>query len=112
MAAVARFSTCLSVGLLLASFATASPVGRRDSLTELFWPNGTIMVLDKATNQYVAQGSASDGSGEAFSAMAIIWIVYAFAVGVPLALGSIRLWRFNSGIGIGVFVTMCCQSLP
>ena len=110
MAAVA--STCLSVGLMLASFTTASPVGRRDSLREVEYPNGTILVLDTTTKMYIPQGSASDGSGDAFSAMAIIWIVYALVVGVPLALGSTRLWRFNSGAGIGVFITMCCQSPP
>ncbi|KAL6305153.1 hypothetical protein BKA93DRAFT_817104 [Sparassis latifolia] len=69
--------------------------------------NGTTSVIDPNSGSIIAQGSPSDGSGHDFSAPAIIWIVYSFAVGVPLAFVGLRLLRFTSGTGLGVLLTVC-----
>ena len=37
-----------------------------------------------------------------------IWLAFVFIVGVPLALAGVRLWRFTTGMGIGLAVTICC----
>ena len=37
---------------------------------------------------------------------------FAFAVGAPLALAGIRLWRVTTGMGVGLAVALCGTSLP
>lgn len=78
--------------------------------------NGTIKVIDPSSGQSFAQGSASDGSGNDFSATAIIWIVYCFVIGVPLAFAGIRFPRVTTGIAIGITTSACREyreiSLP
>ncbi|KAI0795136.1 hypothetical protein C8Q75DRAFT_863749 [Abortiporus biennis] len=68
--------------------------------------NGTITVLDPVTSAETTQGPASDGSGYGFDAPALIWLVFSFAVGVPLAFAGIRLWRATTGAAIGLAVTV------
>ncbi|KAI0629431.1 hypothetical protein C8Q77DRAFT_1065136 [Trametes polyzona] len=59
-------------------------------------------VINPATNQIIPQGSATDGGGVNFSVPALIWLAFVFAVGSPLALAGIRLWRATTGAGIGL----------
>ncbi|OSC97298.1 hypothetical protein PYCCODRAFT_1377379 [Trametes coccinea BRFM310] len=66
---------------------------------------GNTTVIDPSTNQEIQQGSATDGGGIDFSVPAIIWLAFVFAVGVPLALAGIRLWRATTGAGIGLALT-------
>lgn len=70
-----------------------------------------VTVLNPDTRQGIPQGIATDGAGVSFSPPAIIWLVFAFVVGVPLALAGIRLWRFTTGMGVGLAVTVCCGFL-
>ncbi|KAH9919062.1 hypothetical protein B0H21DRAFT_232552 [Amylocystis lapponica] len=118
MAASARLlATWLSLMSALVTLTYASPLFsvpsapwqslKRGEPVEEKYPNGTIAFLNPSNGQPVAQGLASDGSGVDFSATAIIWIVYSFIVGVPLAFAGTRLWRFNSGAGLGIFATVC-----
>ena len=74
--------------------------------------DGNITVLNPDTQQTIAQGSGSDGSGSDFSLPAILWLAFAFAVGAPLALAGIRLWRVTTGMGVGLAVALCGTSLP
>ncbi|KAF9268478.1 hypothetical protein L218DRAFT_512414 [Marasmius fiardii PR-910] len=64
--------------------------------------NGRTVVVDTSTNQNIPQGPATDGSGENFSAPAVIWIGYCGVLGLPLALAGIKGWRLTTGTGIGV----------
>ncbi|KAI0827994.1 hypothetical protein BC628DRAFT_1317116 [Trametes gibbosa] len=64
-------------------------------------------VINPETNQVIAQGSATDGGGVDFSVPAIIWLAFAFAVGAPLALIGIRLWRVTTGAGVGLAAAVC-----
>lgn len=100
----------LTSWLLLASTTAASPTGppwmsnylskRRDDVMQL--DNGTMVVIDPETSQPLAQDVASDGSGTDFDAPAIIWLAWSFAVGVPLALAGIKLWRLTTGASLGI----------
>lgn len=78
---------------------------KRHEITTL--DNGTQVVLDPETSLPIAQGSASDGSGVDFSPPAIIWLAWSFAVGVPLALAGIRLWRATTGASLGIACAVC-----
>ncbi|OBZ69550.1 hypothetical protein A0H81_10284 [Grifola frondosa] len=69
--------------------------------------DGNTTVLNPTTLQPIPQGSASDGSGTDFSAEAIIWLAFCFAVGVPLAFVGIKLWRATTGAGVGLAMTVC-----
>jgi len=110
MAAQARllpfiFSTWLASNLVVT--ASASPVYSlypRNDLVKA--PNGTWFVLD-SENQFVNQGAATDGGGQGFSPPAIIWLVFSLAIGIPLSLAGIRLWRFTTGASIGIAATVC-----
>ncbi|ESK97232.1 hypothetical protein Moror_17888 [Moniliophthora roreri MCA 2997] len=64
--------------------------------------DGSTFVIDKATNQVIPQGPATDGSGKDFDTPALIWIIYCIALGLPLALAGIRGWRLTTGVGISV----------
>ncbi|KAH9834129.1 uncharacterized protein C8Q71DRAFT_797933 [Rhodofomes roseus] len=67
--------------------------------------NGTVTVYKG--NVTIAQGSATDGGGSGFDTPAVLWIVYCFLLGVPLAFGGVRLPRMTTGIGIGLTITVC-----
>ena len=67
-----------------------------------------VSVINPATDQTIPQGPGTDGGGTDFSLPAIIWLAFVFIVGVPLALAGVRLWRFTTGMGIGLAVTICC----
>ncbi|PCH36610.1 hypothetical protein WOLCODRAFT_92076 [Wolfiporia cocos MD-104 SS10] len=69
--------------------------------------NGTVSVVDPSDDQTIAQGSASDGSGTGLTGTAIVWIVYCFVVGVPLAFGGIKFPRVTAGVGVGIAATVC-----
>ncbi len=71
---------------------------------------GNTTVLNPATNQAIPQGPGTDGAGAGFSPPAIIWLVFVFVVGVPLALAVVRLWRFTTGMAVGLAVTVCGAS--
>ncbi|PSR72704.1 hypothetical protein PHLCEN_2v11399 [Hermanssonia centrifuga] len=64
-------------------------------------------ITDSATQQPIAQGDATDGSGAGFDVSALIWLASSFAVGVPLMLAGIRLWRITTGAGLGLAITVC-----
>lgn len=64
----------------------------------------TVYSLD--TGNVVPQGLASDGSGHGFSPNAVVWIVFAFMVGVPLLTLGIRGWRFTVGAAVGLAVAL------
>lgn len=63
-------------------------------------------VLDPATNQAIPQGSGTDGGGTGFSLPAILWLIFVFVIGVPLALAGVRLWRFTTGMAVGLALTV------
>ncbi|THU89777.1 hypothetical protein K435DRAFT_802493 [Dendrothele bispora CBS 962.96] len=70
-------------------------------------PNGTYIVSDPATQQIIAQGPATDGSGSNFSAPALIWIGYTLAFGLPLTIAGIRGWRFTLGASLALTAAVC-----
>ena len=110
----------LASWLFLASTTTATPIGppwishqlakRHDNVVTL--DNGTMVVVDPETSQPLAQELASDGSGHDFDAAAIIWLAWSFAVGVPLALGGIKLWRLTTGASLGIAAAVLGMSVP
>jgi hypothetical protein len=46
--------------------------------------------------------SFTDGGGTGFNPPAILWIVFASLLGLPLAFAGVRGWRLTSGIGLGL----------
>lgn len=109
MAAPNRPSFALSTWLIfsLITAAAASPIHSLNSRGELVRAaNGTYAVFD-SFGQVVGQGSSSDGSGHDFSPPAIIWLVFSFVVGIPLAIGGLRLWRLTTGASIGIAGAVC-----
>ncbi|KAI0079847.1 hypothetical protein K474DRAFT_1591300 [Panus rudis PR-1116 ss-1] len=69
--------------------------------------DGTQSVIDPETLQPVDQGLATDGSGTDFDVAAIIWLAWSLAVGIPLALAGIRLWRLTTGVSLGIAFSVC-----
>ncbi|KAL4071270.1 hypothetical protein V8B97DRAFT_1871158 [Scleroderma yunnanense] len=67
--------------------------------------NGTVTVYSPITGQEIPQGLASDGGGSGFSACAIAWIAFSFAVGAPLLFLGVRGGRFTIGTTIGLAAT-------
>ena len=65
-------------------------------------------VLNPSTNQVISQGPGTDGGGS--GPPAIVWLVFVFVVGIPLALAGIRLWRFTTGMAVGLGLTVCGAS--
>ncbi|KZT05392.1 uncharacterized protein LAESUDRAFT_813506 [Laetiporus sulphureus 93-53] len=119
MAAAARFPPALAwLSFALITFTRGFPLTSPPPLAtaalQARWDpeistvsNGTIIVTNPDTGNVTAQGLASDGSGHDFNASAIIWIVYCFVIGVPLALLGIKIPRMTIGIGIGITATAC-----
>lgn len=83
---------------------------RSDPLVTL--DNGTQVIMDPQTSLAVPQGSASDGAGIDFSPPAIIWLAWSLAVGVPLALAGVRLWRVTTGASLGLACAVCGELIP
>ncbi|KAG6877661.1 hypothetical protein C0993_005286 [Termitomyces sp. T159_Od127] len=68
---------------------------------------GIPQVFDSTTHQSVPQGPATDGGGTGFDLAAIIWLAFSFAVGPPMAIAGIRMWRITTGVGIGLAAAVC-----
>lgn len=68
---------------------------------------GSIIVFNSQTQQPIPQGSASDGGGSAFNPPAVLWVVAAFSLGVPLSLAGFRGWKFTLGTAIGLSAAVC-----
>ncbi|CAL1711492.1 unnamed protein product [Somion occarium] len=116
MAALARLQLLvLTSCLLLVTTTSASPIGqpwlpshlsaRSDPVITA--ENGTMYAIDPSTMEPVPQGSASDGSGVDLNASALIWLVWSFVVGVPLALTGIRFWRLTTAASLGIACVVC-----
>lgn len=107
-------STALSICLLgLVSSARASPVllSKRTEPVITYDDSGHIVnITDPTTMQQIAQGSATDGAGVEFSVPAIVWLAWAFAVGVPLMLVGFRLGRLTTGAAIGCGAVLASAS--
>ena len=73
---------------------------------------GVPQIFDSSTEQIIPQGPATDGSGTNFSLPAVIWIVFCFAIGIPMAVAGIRGWRLTTGVGIGLPAAACCMPPP
>jgi len=69
--------------------------------------SGVIEVFNPDTLAVIPQGDASDGAGTVGSPAFIIWVVFCFLVGVPMALGGVRGWRFTIGISLGCGAAGC-----
>ena len=65
-------------------------------------------VINPSTDQVIAQGPGTDGGGS--GPAAIIWLVFVFVVGIPPALTGVRLWRFTTGMAVGLALTVCGTS--
>lgn len=116
MAALARLQLLvLTSCLLLVTTTSASPIGqpwlpshlsaRSDPVITA--ENGTMYAIDPSTMEPVPQGPASDGSGVDLNASALIWLVWSFVVGVPLALAGIRFWRLTTAASLGIACVVC-----
>ncbi|KAG6816596.1 hypothetical protein H0H87_004822 [Tephrocybe sp. NHM501043] len=69
--------------------------------------SGTPQIFNPTTQQFVPQGAATDGGGQGWDVPSIIWLVFSFVVGVPMAIAGIRLWRITTGVGIGLSAAVC-----
>lgn len=67
-------------------------------------------ITNPTTGAEVAQASATDGGGNGLDVPAIIWLAFAFAVGVPLMLGGVRLGRLTTGAAFGLAGAVCGAS--
>jgi hypothetical protein len=67
----------------------------------------SIVVFNSQTQQVIPQGSASDGGGTGFDAVAALWVVLSFLLGTPLAVAGIRGWRLTLGVAIGLSTAVC-----
>ncbi|GJE91348.1 hypothetical protein PsYK624_074970 [Phanerochaete sordida] len=93
--------------LLAASAAHASPVLARRGPVITYDDTGHIVnITDPTTQQQIAQGAATDGAGAGFGVPAVVWLAWAFAVGVPLALAGFRLGRLTTGAALGCAATL------
>ncbi|KAL5490057.1 hypothetical protein ACEPAI_4890 [Sanghuangporus weigelae] len=64
--------------------------------------SGAVQISDPTTGDTVDQSPASDGSGDGMNLPALLWIIFAFLLGVPLLTMGVRLGRFTSGVGLGL----------
>jgi len=98
-------------------------------------PNPALTkVINADTRQLVLQANATDGGGSSaytggisFSSPyysshlnthsfigplgppAIIWVAFCALVGLPMALAGYRLWRFTTGVGVGLAGCVACK---
>ena len=74
---------------------------------------GQLEAFNPITQQRIPQGPATDGGGHDFNGPAILWIIFSFVIGPPMAFAGIRGWRLTTGVGLGLVATLCCKySLP
>ncbi|KAG8803417.1 hypothetical protein FRC17_006179, partial [Serendipita sp. 399] len=52
------------------------------------------------------QAAFSDGGGSGYNVPALLWIIFAAVVGLPLATAGVRGWRITSGIGMGLALSI------
>jgi len=100
------FNVSLATPVRLTSFhsSTSTLLSSRD--VEFNNVTGTLQVFNPANKQLIPQGPASDGGGSGFDAPAILWLVFSFLVGIPLAVAGIRGWRLTIGAGLGLSVSV------
>lgn len=93
------------------SLALPSPVPNLDDGTSdlVSSTSGTVNVFDPVTRQPVAQGAATDGAGSDLDVPAVLWIIAAFIVGVPLAIAGVKGGRLTSGVGVGLGLAVACM---
>ncbi|EEB89553.1 hypothetical protein MPER_12332 [Moniliophthora perniciosa FA553] len=92
-------------GCIIPSYAQALPSFQSRAFRNVIInkaADGSTFVINKATNEVIPQGPATDGSGKDFDTPALIWIIYCISLGLPLALAGIRGWRLTTGAGISV----------
>lgn len=70
---------------------------------------GELHAINPDTLELIPQGPATDGSGKDLNAPAVIWMVFALLVGVPLSFSGYRGWRMTTGVGIGLAATLACE---
>jgi hypothetical protein len=70
---------------------------------------GNIVVFNSQTQQVIPQGSASDGGGSGFDAVAVLWMVLSFLLGIPLAAAGVRGWKLTLGVAIGLSTAGGCK---
>ncbi|EJD02139.1 uncharacterized protein FOMMEDRAFT_168671 [Fomitiporia mediterranea MF3/22] len=68
--------------------------------------SGTVQITDPVMGNAIAQGSANDGAGNGINVPALLWIVFAFLLGIPLLTAGVRLGRFTSGVGLGLGIAV------
>jgi hypothetical protein len=73
---------------------------------------GHLQVFNSSTEQIIPQAPLSDGAGIGFSTPAILWILFCFLVGIPLALAGIKGRKLTTGASVGLVAAVCCPSLP
>lgn len=94
--------------------AIASPVlvtpSRRQLLNPPISPIGESPLSLPVPGDTFSQVSYSDGGGSDYNAPAILWIVFASLLGLPLSIAGVRGWRITSGTGLGLvlsFIIWC-----
>lgn len=120
-----HLTVCVLLALASASAAAASPapyylakpralplvtLARRDPNITYDDAGQIANITNPTTGAEVAQASATDGGGNGLDVPAIIWLAFAFAVGVPLMLGGVRLGRLTTGAAIGLAGAVCGAS--
>ena len=118
---VFHFHLLPSVTLLLlavASSGSASPLLPLIHLASRATPilnnhTGQPEAYSPITQQLIPQGPATDAGGQNYNGPAILWIIFSFVIGPPMAFAGIRGWRLTTGVGLGLAATVCCKySLP
>lgn len=70
------------------------------------------MIINPATGMEIRQGLATDGGGVGYDAPAVVWILIALALGLPLAAAGVRGARLTSGAGLGLALAVGSKLLP
>lgn len=109
---LSRLSAWLLFALLSTAHASPAYLAKRDPVITYDSAGHITNVTDPTTQQVILQGPATDGSGNGFDVPAIVWLAWAFAVGVPLMLAGIRLGRLTTGAAIGCAGALCSTSPP
>ncbi|KAI0090608.1 hypothetical protein BDY19DRAFT_887453 [Irpex rosettiformis] len=103
-------SICLLLtftGVVQASPFLTTDLSRRGPVITYDDSGHIVNVTDPNTGTEIIQGNGTDGGGTDFDACAIVWLVFSFAVGVPLLLTGLRFWRLTTGYGVGLSVLVC-----
>ncbi|KAF8652290.1 hypothetical protein AX16_004478 [Volvariella volvacea WC 439] len=80
---------------------------RRDEDFVINNNTGTVQVFDPSTQETIPQATATDGGGNGFDAPAILWLVFALLVGLPMALAGFRGRKATTGTGFGLAFAVC-----